>query len=337
MIRLPSITTIVTLMTLVSGCGGDDPVQPPPPGLPPIAFASKRTGLPQICLMNADGTGVHQISHSVQSARTPRWSPAGDRIAFVGGDSLEAEVQIFVCASDGSNQVDLTKVPGARNLDPSWSPDGSRIAFASTRDGNLEIYMMNADGSNPLRLTNTAEADFMPRWSPTGDAITFLSNRSGMYELYSMQPDGSNQVPLTSPPHQVSQYSWSKSHILVFSSSAQGNYDIYRIASDGTGEARLTSDTLNQTEPAWSPDGQRLAYFSSDGIHVMSADGSNDHWVPDSNYLGFGLAWSPDGSTIALANLANGDFDIVTTAAEGTGRQNLTHQPGDDLDPAWKP
>lgn len=337
MVRLLRITTIATLITVLAGCGGDDPVQPPVAGLPAIAFTSSRSGLPQVYLMNADGSGVRRISLSVESARTPRWSPTGDRVAFVGGDSLETEVQIFVSASDGTNQVNLTKAPGTRNLDPSWSPDGSRIAFMSTRDGNAEIYLMNADGSNVLRLTNTPGTDIMPRWSPAGDAISFLSDRGGMYELYSMQPDGTNQVPLTSPPHRVSQYSWSKSRILAFSSSPQGNYDIYRIGSDGTGEAQLTSDTLNQTEPTWSPDGQRMSYFSFDGIHVMSADGSNDHWVPNSNYLGFGLAWSPDGSTIAVANLENGDFDIVVTAADGTGRQNLTHQPGDDLDPAWKP
>ena len=113
--------------------------------------------------------------------------------------------------------------------------------------------------------------------------------------------------------------------------------DIYATVWITAGEVQLTSDSLNQSEPAWSPDGEKIAYMSFDGMHVVARDGSIDQWVPNSNYLGFGLAWSSDGRSIVLANLDNGDFDIVSTAPDGTERRNLTQSPGDDIEPAWEP
>ena len=328
---------IFSALLLLPGCGGDDAIRPAMPGGQRIAFTSWRSGLPQIYVMNADGTGVLRLSSAVERAETPRWSPNGRLIAFVAGDSLSHEMQILLVSSSGANQVDLTNAPGTRNLDPAWSPGGTRIAFTSMRDGNAEIYVMNVDGSNLKRLTTNPASDFMPRWSPTGDAIAFLSSRDGKKEIYSMMPDGSGQSAITTPPHDVDSFTWSSHRKLAFSSFRDSSLDIYTIAWNGTGEARLTSDSLNQTDPAWSPDGERIAYFSHDGIHVVADGGSGDSWVPNSNYLGFGLTWSPDGQRIAFANLFNSDFDVLITAPDGTNRQNLTQSAGDDLDPAWEP
>lgn len=151
-----------------------------------------------------------------------------------------------------------------------------------------------------------------------------------------MKSDGRGQLPITTPPHQVSEFAWSAYYRLAFSSSRAGNFDIYTIGENGSDEVRLTSDSTNQSDPAWSPDGQRVAYFSHDGIHIVSDGAPDDHWVPNSNYLGFGLNWSPDGKWIAFANLENGDFDVVITTPEGE-RRNLTQSAGDDVDPIWEP
>lgn len=327
----------IASLPLLCGCGDDNSVAPATPGTHRLAFTSWRSGLPQIYVMNPDGSGVNRISSTVESAMTPRWAPGGGLVAFAGGDSLESELQIFVVSATGTNQVNLTQAPGTVNVDPSWSPDGSKIAFTSTRDGNTEIYVMNSDGSNSHRLTENSSSDWKPRWFPGGDAISFLSNRDGKYEIFVMNPDGSHQVAVTDPPHDVWDYAWSSDRRLAFSSLRAGNEDIYATVWLTVGEIQLTSDSLNQNDPAWSPDGKKIAYKSFDGIHVVASDGSNDQWVPNSNYLGFGLAWSPDGQALVLANLDNGDFDIVITAPDGTERHNLTQSPGDDLFPAWEP
>jgi TolB protein len=100
--------------------------------------------------------------------------------------------------ADGSNPTNLTNSPGL-NLYPSFSPDGTKIAFASYRDGNAEIYVMDAaDGSNQIRLTNNSEDDLVPDFSPDGTKIAFTSFRDGNAEIYVMNAaDGSNQIRLT--------------------------------------------------------------------------------------------------------------------------------------------
>ena len=84
--------------------------------------------------------------------------------------------------------------------DPTWSPDGKRIAFSSNRDGNLEIYVMNADGSQQTRLTNNSSFDDYPAWSPDGKRIAFTSYRDRKYEIYVMNADGSGMRQLTEQP-----------------------------------------------------------------------------------------------------------------------------------------
>ena len=90
-----------------------------------------------------------------------------------------------------------------------WSPDGKRIAFCSNRDGKVEIYVMNADGSDVKRLTNNLSDDFGPKWSPDGNKILFDSERDGNKEVYVMDADGGNQTPLTRNNATDSATSWS--------------------------------------------------------------------------------------------------------------------------------
>ena len=80
--------------------------------------------------------------------------------------------------------------------DASFSPDGSTILFAANHDGDLEIYVVGADGSDRRQLTDNGGQDFFPSWSPDGNTIVFSSDRSGAVELYLMDADGGNQRPL---------------------------------------------------------------------------------------------------------------------------------------------
>ncbi|UCC48931.1 MAG: PD40 domain-containing protein, partial [Gemmatimonadota bacterium] len=77
------------------------------------------------------------------------------------------------------------------------------------RDGNYEIYVMNADGSNPVRLTDNPAGDYEPAWSPDGTRIAFMSYRDGNYEIYVMEADGSNPARLTDNPAGDNHPAWS--------------------------------------------------------------------------------------------------------------------------------
>ena len=98
--------------------------------------------------------------------------------------------------ADGNNQRRLTN-NGASDEQPTWSASGQKIAFVSKRDGNKEIYVMDADGNNQRRLTNNEATDASPAWSPDGRKIAFYSRRDGNNEIYVMDTDGNNQRRLT--------------------------------------------------------------------------------------------------------------------------------------------
>jgi len=91
---------------------------------------------------------------------------------------------------------------------PAWSPDGNRLAFMSIRDGNAEIYVMNADGSGQTNLTNNSGGDRAVAWSPDGTRLAFSSGRDGNLEVYVMNADGTGQTNITNHPSQDMDPAW---------------------------------------------------------------------------------------------------------------------------------
>jgi hypothetical protein len=133
-----------------------------------------------------------------------------------------------------------------------WSPDGSQIVFVSNRDGNFEIYVMDADGTNQTRLTNDAASDDRATWSPDGSQIAFESNRDGNFEIYVMDADGTNQARLTNDPAADSAAAWSPDGSqIAFRSTRDGNNEIYLMNADGSNQINLTIDPAVDEAPAW--------------------------------------------------------------------------------------
>ena len=126
----------------------------------------------------------------------------------------------------------------------------ARIAFASNRDGNYEIYVMDADGANLQRLTNNPHGDSSPSWSPDGKQIAFTSKRDGHVingiptdEIYVMDTDGGNPQNLTNNPHADYYPSWSPDgKQIAFASDRDGNFEIYVIDADGGNPQNLTNN-----------------------------------------------------------------------------------------------
>jgi dipeptidase D len=160
---------------------------------------------------------------------------------------------------------------------------------------------MNADGTNPVRLTNQSGDDFAPGWSPDGARLVFVSDRdqaSGIYDLYIMNADGSDVVRLTDDPALDYSPDWSPDGArIVFRSHHDGPGDIYSINVDGSDLINLTND------PA-------------------------DDWAP---------SWSPDGSQIAFQTNRDNNWEIYRIAADGSNLVNLTKNPADDQSPHWQP
>ena len=286
------------------------------------------------------------------------------RIAFESG--REGNTEIYLMDSDGGNQQNLTNNP-ASDHSPSWSPDGKRIVFVSDRAGHAkdgihgrptyEIYVIDADGSNPQNLTNHRGDDGSPSWSPDGKRIVFSSDRDQgrddphNSEIYVMDADGGNQQNLTNSPHEDQYPSWSPDgKRIVFSSSREGHFrnilritdEIYVMDADGGNEQRLTENRNNDWQPVWSPDGERIA-FSSDtkgdvrifDIYVMDADGGNLQNLTNHHTWNGSPSWSPNSERIVFHSFRDGNTEIYVMDADGGNLQNLTNNRHRNSGPAW--
>jgi len=141
------------------------------------------------------------------------------------------------------------------DLVPAWSPDGSRIAFQSNRTANNEIYLMNADGSDMVNLTNAPNSGgFDPAWSPDGNGIVFVSDRDGGPDIYMMDADGSGVTRLTEGPSHDWSPAWSTDGTKIsFESDGDGRVGIYVMNADGTDLHKLIDTAGQACCPAWQP------------------------------------------------------------------------------------
>ncbi|MDX6438755.1 MAG: hypothetical protein QOF45_1338 [Gaiellaceae bacterium] len=199
-----------------------------------LAFA--RDG--DLFVIDADGSDEINVTDSPGSFESyPAWSPDGTRLAF------QRENELFSIRVDGTDELQLTDYPPffvVSDFHPAWSPDGTKIVFASSRDDQLlfraELYVMNADGSDETRLTDSDGLnDTHPNWSPDGTRI-----------VWAHQPDpGPDQT------------------------------DIFVMDADGTDQRSVTANPEFDAEPAWSPDGTLIVFRLDDLLYTVRPDGTD--------------------------------------------------------------
>ena len=217
-----------------------------------------------------------------------------------------------------------------------------QIAYATDLTGNFEIFLMNADGTGQVNLTNHPDTDWTPTWSPDGQRIAFLTNRDGDNEIYAMNADGTNQVNLTNNPATDFEPAWSPDgERILFASDRDGSIDIYVMQANGAFPLRLTDDPDNDFGAAWSPDGTRIAFVSyRDGngeVYVMNVDGSGQTRLTNNATDDFDPVWSPDGTRIAFVSNRDGNNEIYVMNANGTSQTRLTNSAADERNPVWSP
>jgi Tol biopolymer transport system component len=231
---------------------------------------------------------------------------------------------------------------------PTLSANG-KIAFTSDRDGNMEIYLMNADGSGQTRLTNNSLRDDYPTWSPDGKRIAFVTQSEVLTSINLMNSDGTNISQLTtifinSNKDYFGQFgiSWSPDGVKI---AFQDSTDIFTINVDGSNRINLTKGQFVNYEPTWSPDGSQIAFARSiythgayPNIYTMSADGSNVTKITNCEGYCATLSpdWSPDGGLIAFTYIGDSDTDINNIALVNPDGTNLQYNPF-GFAPKWSP
>jgi len=253
----------------------------------------------RISVVNANGLEV------TPATTVPVRGPSMQQLSFYSDRAGNWDV--FVMNEDGSGIQNLTNHPAIEGRHPeyvwpgrpAWTPDRSKIAFTSDRDGNGEVYLMDADGSNQVNLTNHPANDMAPTWSPDGSRFVFTSDRDGDWKVYAMNVDGTGFVSLGEAGLGLD---WSPdgSRIAFWWFHDERSFsEVYVMNADGTGVFQLadTPDDLD-FDPVWSPDGSQIAWLGRSGVGVftMNADGSNPVQI---NTGGAWPHWSPDGSQIS--------------------------------------
>ncbi|MBN2149288.1 MAG: PD40 domain-containing protein [Anaerolineales bacterium] len=244
-----------------------------------------------------------------------------------------------------------TLPPPTRTLPPPTDtsappPSGSGlIAYVHVQGGNGEIYVMNADGSNPQRLTNWDEWDGFPDWSPDGKQIAYYSYIDEQHWVIKiMDADGGNPRQLTDGASCDGAPHWSPdgTRITYDGGSCSGdNREIFIISVEGGTPVNLSNHPADDMLASWSPDGAQLVFSSDrDGNHelyVMDADGSNVRRLTDDPAEDHAPAWSPDGKQIAFYSDRTGNEEIFVMEADGSNLRNLSNHEAADWFPRWSP
>jgi len=263
-----------------------------------LAFSSPRSGFPtdsDIFTMGSDGSAQTAITALNGDELYPAWSPDGSQIAFQRDPGLSPE--IWTSKADGTSLRQLTSSTSDRH--PSWSPDGAKIAFASDRAAGStlsDLFVMNADGSAQVNITNTPTVDEdYPVWSPDGAKIAF--SRDG--DIATLTPGGTGLALLTATERIENEPDWSPDGTkLAFHVGVNADDEIFKMNADGSGVTNLTNSGPTVEEgPVWSPAGDRIVFtkgaFSAAEIWTMNPDGSDQTQVTINSFLDAQPSWQP--------------------------------------------
>ncbi len=283
-------------------------------GAAQLAFASDRTGRPQIFLIDLDSLEERQLTDFQGGACQPSWSADGSRLAYTSPCNVNREE--YAGSSIFLMEVDLTGNPGGEmqliatvgggDYDPGWSRDGSRIAFTSWQTGRPQIFTVNPDGTELRNLNDVLAYNWAPTWSGDGSQLAFLTGRGGQEEIWTVPAGGGEEHRFSrSDGKDVARPDWSPDGTTIVFEKMVGNIPrliAAPVADGGVRELQVCQDgqlsLQPMGEPTWSPDGAWLAFETwPDGVNheiaVMRSNCTEYQLLTEASSLEFDAAWRP--------------------------------------------
>ena len=288
---------------------------------------------PAVAAVAEDGTvSTAGYGHARVTATAPGGKHAAAEV-FVQGEIVVASSRVGrfqLYSAERSNLAQLRKVVDdtASATEPAFSPDGSRIAFTSTRDGQPEIYVMDADGTNASRLTNSPGLDGDAAFTADGQAVAYHSLRTGHRQIFLQPITGSDAVQLTQEPADNSQPTVSPDgETIAFVSNREGNNDIWLMTKDGSNQRAFTkTPQIKESAPHFLRDGS-LAYLVEQKesgrttTQVVKADLATGKVTPvtGSDLVINDFAASPGGDLLGLVVMVQKNVNRVYIQPVGPG------------------
>ena len=340
----PHIVTVqrflgcLPLLAVLACGGGESPTQASPDPQTPVA-TTIQLSTPTLEIDSLGATqqltaAVLDQSGSAMPSASVSWSTTDGSVASVSTSGLvtaEWNGSVSVTARSGSLSASAT----VQVSDPGW------ISFTSNRDGNTEVYVMRADGSSMVNVTQNGASDSEASWSADGSRIVFVSTRDGINrrEIYVMNFDGSDQTRLTDDftSEDAPVFSPDGSRILFLRENA-----LWVMDADGQNQVELTGGGFGEGMGHWSPDGSQIVYgvyLSPDkaDLLLMNADGSDPTNLTNGDSVDQNPRWSPDGERIVFESNRDGCDKIYAMNADGSGQTLLTPVTCGAKTPDWSP
>jgi serine/threonine protein kinase/Tol biopolymer transport system component len=313
---LPTETLTVEVNPTVTSAAPIPLLETPIGGSGQIAYASDRTGLPQIYLADITGLSLVQLTDMPEGACQPSWSPDGTKLVFIstcrGMDEIYYGSSLYIINADGSNLIPIGSMPGG-DFDPAWSPDGKSIAFTSLRTGQMEIFVMSVDDpSSVTQITTGAKGveSRQPAWSSDGSQIVYVVKRYGVYQVWLMNADGTEQKQIVRSGVAFSDYlpTWSPDgQLILFNQRCATKFCFpYLMSISGVDRSEeqgafLQLNIISIEDVEYSPDGFHLLYEGESGdenndIYYMTATGANKTRLTSDQGLEFDPTWRPSGN-----------------------------------------
>jgi TolB protein len=311
-----------------------------------LAFISNRSGINQLYLSDLD----HQITRRLHPlhilGRTPVWSPDGEWILVASDATEDGNSDLFRISRGGVLQR-LTEVPGT-DWDPLWAPDGRSIAFVTYRQGNQDLYRMQADGSaaHDLLPESTSSITYFA-WAPDGRRIAYVDWIRNWLHVVPVACADCPSRTLRIPTMSVRTPFWLDDEHLVYTRVDGGDFHLYGVdlrESDPQPQ-RLSDVPLQPDSLVWTQDRQWAAFVShtfEEGTVLYAlevATGAAQVLYRHNFYADIlGLAWSADGQVLAFAQENGGTLDVYAVPRSAVGDPvPLIIHPGSDYAPAYRP